>query len=64
VDDWIYDDRIIMEWSNCETIIHSVRTINEQRWRYKEDNDDDDDDDDINDDDDNDKRSHLWGSLP
>jgi len=53
-----------MEWSNCETIIHSVRTINEQRWRYKEDNDDDDDDDDINDDDDNDKRSHLWGSLP
>lgn len=61
MDDWIHDDRIIMELSNCENIIHSVRTINEQRWRYNEDIDDDDGGDD---DDDNDKCSHPRDGLP
>ena len=60
---WIHDNRITMELSNCENIIHSVRTINEQRWRYDEEEEEEDDDDDDDDDNDN-KCSHLWDSLP
>jgi hypothetical protein len=55
---WQNNNGVKLLWN----IIHSVRTINEQRWRYNEDTDDDDDEDD--DDEGEDKCSHLWDSLP